>query len=97
MRILLTLFLLMVPAFITLVMCWPALAQPAQYQIQLNDDQLNFIGKTLGKLPYEDVYQLINAIAAQVKQQQERAAANALAAQKALEDAKKAPTEEKPK
>jgi hypothetical protein len=48
--------------------------QPAQYILTLTPEQLNLIGKALGKLPYEDAWQIIGVIQQQaVKQQQEAA------------------------
>jgi len=44
--------------------------QPANYTIVLTGPQLDAVGKALAKQPYEDVYQLIAVIQAQVVQQQ---------------------------
>ena len=53
-----------------LLVAYAALAQPANYTITLTGPQLDQIGKLLAKQPYEDVYQLIAVIQAQVVQQQ---------------------------
>jgi hypothetical protein len=50
-------------------------AAQASYTIQLSPQQLDYIGKMLGKQPYEDVWQLMGVIQQQVNQQQQEAKA----------------------
>jgi ribosomal 50S subunit-associated protein YjgA (DUF615 family) len=57
-----------------------AAAAQTSYTIQLSPQQLDYIGKMLGKQPYEDVWQLMGAIQQQVNQQQQEAAAKEKAA-----------------
>jgi len=47
-----------------------AYAQERSFNISLPESQLNYIGKILGKQPYEDVAQLMANIVDQVRQQQ---------------------------
>ena len=45
-------------------------APPSVYTLVLTNDQVNLLGKALGKLPFEDVYQIITVIQSQVNTQQ---------------------------
>jgi hypothetical protein len=48
--------------------------QPAMYRLLVTNDQLNLIGKALGKMPFEEVYQTIDIIRGQVAAQNAEAA-----------------------
>jgi hypothetical protein len=62
----------------------PALAQERSFTITLTDAQVNYIGKVLGKQPFEDVAPVINVMQQQINAQM---AAAQQAAQKAAEAA----------
>lgn len=58
-----------------LVLLFLLLSLPARaenYTISVTETELNLIGKALGKMPYEEVVQVINTISGQVAAKQAR-------------------------
>jgi hypothetical protein len=59
---------------VLLLMSSPAMAQQ-QFTLTLTEAEVNQIGNVMAKQPYDQVYQLIQKIAAQVQEQQNAAKA----------------------
>lgn len=54
---------------ILVVLCGTAQAQERTFNLTVTEPQLNYIGKALGKQPYEDVRAIIDSIQTQVNAQ----------------------------
>ncbi len=52
----------------------PAIAQPQEYTIKLTTAEVDIVGRSLGKLPYEDVALLIQKLREQIVSQQQNKA-----------------------
>lgn len=62
---------LIYPIAFLLAFAVPTFAQQQEITLKVNGDEINMIGKALGKLPYDDVAALIQNLRTQITNQQQ--------------------------